>query len=311
MKQTVKYYLLFIFCFFLVVGLVADLVLNPQRIMVSYGFSGVAQGTDYEIEVDLPFWIPKSLISDRINVYFNQLDKQVSTYRQDSEISRFNRAEAFVRLRVSDDFIRLVNHSKILYDQSSGYWDGTIYSLRFGFPVSELGMYAIQTDKNWIWKTKPGLQLILNSGAQGYAIDGIVDMLKAMGGDLIRVDLGGEVRVFSKQQQTFSVGLSKPFTRYNSVLGVIHLVNEAVSTSGVEGRGHHILNPKTGQPVLPDYLAITVVAPQAVVSDMLATTLYVMPKQERKRVLSHYSGIRVYEIYEDTARCVYDDGQSK
>ena len=260
---------------------------------------GIAQGTSYSIDARMPRWVPEHWTRTQVEAIFDRIDRQVSTYRSDSEISQFNQYGHLRSIPISADFEAMLRFGMWLYRQSGGYWDGTVHSLNAQTPVAKIGMDQLRLSHHRLSKSDPHLKLSLNSGAQGYAIDQIVIMLKCLGATEIKVELGGEVRVYSSQNKVYRIGLAQPYTRYHRILGEVSLCNGAISTSGSDGKGAHIRDPHTGKKVKPPYVAICVIAPCAMWSDALATTIFAMPVSKRAAFLRKFPHIRVIEVYQN------------
>ena len=89
--------------------------------------SGKTMGTTWRVvisssEKDIPVDIKKDIIQKLKNV-----NKNMSLFDADSELSRFNRSVAVKdRFCGSNEFISLCRSGKKLYGLTSGAWDGTI-----------------------------------------------------------------------------------------------------------------------------------------------------------------------------------------
>jgi thiamine biosynthesis lipoprotein len=256
---------------------------------------GLAQGTQYTIEARLPYWIPSAWVRHRFDRIFDTIDIQVSTYRPDSEISRFNAHQEATPFRISHEFYTLIRFGNELYRLSDGYWDGTIYSITPMHPIQP-GMSQLMIRQSTITKRTPYLKITLDSIAQGYTVDLIMNHLIRWGATSAKVELGGEVRVYSKQNQAFEVKIATPYSRYTRSTASVWLRNEAISTSGIDNHGFHIINPHTHRKSTPKTQAIVVIAPTTVLADGLSTTLFAMPPHQHQAFLAQFPRVRAYKV---------------
>ncbi|RKX72030.1 FAD:protein FMN transferase, partial [candidate division TA06 bacterium] len=104
--------------------------------------------------------------------------------------------------------------------------------------------------------------------AKGYAIDLAYDVLKESKLDAFLINAGGDIRVYSRNDKKWKIGIQNP--RENNILGYFEIKNGAVVTSGdyekyVMFNGvhyAHIINTKTGYPS-QGIINVTVFAPSA------------------------------------------------
>ena len=117
--------------------------------------------------------------------------------------------------------------------------------------------------------------------AKGYAIDLAYDVLKESKLDAFLINAGGDIRVYSRNDKKWKIGIQNP--RENNILGYFEIKNGAVVTSGdyekyiiINNKRYcHMINPKTGFPE-NDIASITIFANNATFSDAIATAVGVM-----------------------------------
>lgn len=137
----------------------------------------------------------------------------------------------------------------------------------------------------------PGMALTLNGIAQRYITDRVAEILRARGWTHVLIDLG-EIRALDGRPGggPWTVGLESP-GGLETPGHHLALNNQAVATSSrgatrfeASGRYHHLLDPSSG--ASPNaYRSVTVIAPEAVTADALATALFLLPRAEAGRVL--------------------------
>ena len=117
--------------------------------------------------------------------------------------------------------------------------------------------------------------------AKGYAIDLAYRNLRKHSLDAFLINAGGDIRVYSKGEKKWTIGIQNP--RKSSVIGYFKIANGAVVTSGdyeryviIDGiRYSHLINPKTGYPE-HRFSSVSVFASNATRADAIATAIAVM-----------------------------------
>ena len=223
------------------------------------------------------------------------VDRSMSPFRADSEITRFNLRRGAGTMEASADFCTVAGESRRVAALSGGAFEPTIGPLvhRYGFgPISGgLGTYAgIELGDGRIGKAEGGLTLDFCGVAKGYALDRIVASLAAAGIADVFVELGGEVKAIGRHPagRPWRVGVEAPGHSALVLQRRVRINGQALATSGttangIELGGHaysHIIDPRTGAPVDNGIRSVTVLAPSAMEADALATALLVMGPEE-------------------------------
>ncbi|MCP4371540.1 MAG: FAD:protein FMN transferase [Deltaproteobacteria bacterium] len=275
--------------------------------------SGQTMGTTYHIKVVTGHLQKISGLKEKIDKRLEEINKSMSTYRKDSEISRFNvlKIEG-QRFKVSPDFIQVIMESKRLYRLTGGAWDGSIYPLvnlwGFGkperknrFPAKEkiasllmdVGFHNIDLfEGRYLLKKKASISIDLASIAKGYAVDKVTELIKKEGIKNFLIEIGGEVYAsgVKKDGQCWKIGVNKPRKEaaYNEIYKIVTLKDKAFATSGdyrkffeVNGKRYsHILDPKTGYPVANGVVSVSIIADTCIFADGLATAVMVMGRKK-------------------------------
>ncbi len=276
-----------------------------------YFFSGKTMGTTYTVQVvsrENPDGLGK-----KIDARLARINASMSTFRPDSEISRFNRwTDATRPFSISEDFMKVMVVARQLHQLTKGAWDGTVDPLVtfWGFgrddPINELpdpaeikkrlqtvGFDKIAvTEEGALLKTDPNLSLDLASIAKGYGVDQVAELISAEGFDNFLVEIGGEVFASgtAKGGRPWTVGLNRPESAApaDAVYLSLPLRNQAMATSGdyriffeKEGKSYsHILDPRTGWPVANGVVSASIIADVCTFADGLATAVMVMGATE-------------------------------
>jgi FAD:protein FMN transferase len=247
-----------------------------------------------------------------------QLEEQLSVYRDQSEISQLNRVAAFAPVVVESGLFGLLGQSLEIHAETHGAFDITASPLsrawgffrRAGkFPSEDeleqarrlVGSQFVALDNECrsVIFEKPGIELSLNSIGKGYALDRAADLLHCQGVADFMFH-GGQSSVLAAgahaatPERGWTIGLQHPL-RPELRLAEFFLRNEALATSGT-GRQHfhyqgrrygHILDPRTGMPADGVYSS-TVIARTAAEADALATAFYVLgPNLAQEYCQSH------------------------
>ncbi len=291
-----------------------------------YTHSGVAEGTTFHIK-----YAYKRTLNHEIDSLLNYFEGVLSTYRDSSLISHFNRwgKDTFVvRNRL---FAEMLDKAFEVYRETNGAFDITVANLvnawGFGFDkYSEVDSSVIDSLMQFtgmnklIWdgdalliKKDVRLKLDDNAIAKGQSVDFIARYFDRLGIKNYLVEIGGEIRVkgLNPKGKRWVIGIDKPIdgsTEWDRELeAAISVTNKAVATSGNYRKFYikngvkysHTIDPKTGYPVRHSLLSATVVADDCITADALATAFMVMGTEQVKKFLKRHPGIEVLLIYDN------------
>ena len=270
-------------------------------------------------------------IEKSIDSLLIQLNKQMSTWDPESEISQFNNWNSKAPFAVSDDFLNVVKKSITISENTGGLFDPTVYDLmslwgfgpnpRSGFPDMEdvhrvlehTGIGQIEIIDSVLVKINKKCKLDLNAIAKGYGVDKIFNLLNQKGFNNIFVEIGGEVKCSGKniKNKNWSIGIEDPSADGNyqkKISAIISVANGAIATSGnyrniVDLDGEilgHTINPQTGFPIQTDVLSVSVLSNSCMESDAWATALMAMDYQTGFSKAKSQSNIDVVWILIDS-----------
>lgn len=240
----------------------------------------------------------------------------MSHYKAESEVSRINRKAGREAVLVEPRLFRLLEESIRYSQETGGAFDITVGPLMkaWGFfrgqgrrpSRSELarimdgvGYRHIQLarDQRTIRFDVDGLELDLGGIAKGYAVDRAVDILRSQGVAVALVS-SGTSSIYAlgapPGERAWQITLRDPFEARKAG-DVVHLKNYSLAVSGtyekffrLHGKTYtHILDARTGQPAM-NMLATAVLGPQAMESDALSTSFFVLGVEgSRKYLASH------------------------
>ena len=258
---------------------------------------------------------------EAVEAVFAEMDRinaLMSTYVEESTISEVNREAAAGWVDAGQELYDLVVRSLDISVLTRGAFDitydsvGQHYDFREGKrPDAETIDDALDTidytlvetnaGATSIHFTREGVRINLGGIAKGYAVERGVQVLREHGVRHARVTAGGDTRLLGDRRgQPWVVGVRDPSDE-EKVSIRLPLEDEAISTSGdyerffIEDgtRYHHILQPSTGEPA-SGVRSATVVGPDAVITDALSTSVFVMGVDNGLRLIAtlpDYEGI--------------------
>ena len=271
-------------------------------------FVGETMGTTYSVKlVDAPGSVDHGVLEREIWETLETVNRQMSTYRPESELSRFNAANAGSWVATSNDTQSVIAAALRVSQQTKGAFDPTVGPVvdlwGFGSAGAEqqlpseadiaaaqriVGFSKIETrlDEPAVAKQIGGLRLDLSGIAKGFGVDQVAELLDQQGVDNYLVEVGGELRSKGKgpSGKLWRVGIERPTGMPGDLQKVVDLKDEALATSGNyriffehDGQRYsHIINPQTGRPVDHDLASATVVAATTMEADALSTSLLVL-----------------------------------
>jgi thiamine biosynthesis lipoprotein len=291
---------------------------------------GRTMGTTYHVTVVGVTEERARALPAKIDARLERVNDSMSTYRPESELSRFNKlARAGEPFPASTDMLAVVRTASRVYELSGGAWDGTVMPLvdLWGFgpagPVDEpptdaavkermahVGFGRIELRADALVKKDPAVTLDLSSIAKGYGVDQVAAVLRAEGVRDFIVEIGGEVYASGVRRdgRPWRVGINRPRADAapDELFGVAPLHDQAFATSGdyrnyfQRGgvRYSHVLDPRTGRPVTNGVVSVSVRAPDCTLADGLATAVMVMGAQTGVALLERLENVEGLVIVE-------------
>jgi thiamine biosynthesis lipoprotein len=288
-------------------------------------WQGRTMGSSYVVKIVGANLAPDRVEALRVEVEerLQEVNRQMSHYQPDSEVSRFNRGPAEVPCKVAPEFARVVRFSMELNRRSGGAFDPTLGPLiaLWGFgerpslervpPESEIRAAMARTGCRHVrWtagdelvKDIPDLALNLSSAAKGCGVDEMVRVLTSHGLTNVYAAIAGDVRVLGHNPRgtNWQVGITAPVEHWREgdpMVAVASLSDCAISTSGdyqkffVDAQGRrlcHIFDPRTGWPVQHAVGSVSVVASTSMEASALATTLFVLGEAEGLKLIESWT----------------------
>ncbi len=284
--------------------------------ILSFGFlSGCQRGEPLYQETQVmmgAFVEVKSDNKSALNIAFDEIkrvENMLSKYKPDSEIYRLNAAGS---LKVSPETIGIINKAKEFWLASAGMFDITVGPLMdiWGFTehsyrqpseqeildtLNKIGFEKININSvdNLVEFKVPGMKIDLGGIAAGYAVDSAIDKIKKAGIKNCLINAGGDIYCLGANTgRPWFVGIQSPDKK--KIFKKLELKDKAVTTSGgyeqffeKDGRKYtHFMNPKTGWPVDLPVVSVTVIAPDCLSADALATVISLLGKEKGSSLLA-------------------------
>ena len=258
-------------------------------------------------EVVLPMGTTNAhLIGSSALDQIDELERQMTVYRPDSEVSGINAAAAERPVVVESALFQLFSDCRHWHRETRGAFDVAVGALikQWGFfrragrvptveerrtalEVSGMGHVELDAETSTIRFARPGLELNLGSVGKGFALDRVVRALRRRWNVSQGLTHGGHSSVFAIGPEPggsrgWPIGLSHPDEPARR-LGRFRLMDRGLGVSAAthqhfvhEGRElGHILDPRTAWPA--EGMAIAAVtAPTAAVADAFATAFFIL-----------------------------------
>ena len=243
-------------------------------------------------------------LQPQVEAILGEVDRQLSTYRSDSDIERFNRLPGNSCQAMPAPVLRLVAFGEQLSQASNGAYDLTVEPLMdlWGFGPQgraervpdptrladvrqRVGHQHLHIEEDRLCKDVAA-EVDFNSIAAGYAVDRISEHFQALGLKDFLVEATGELKAMGHKADgsPWRVGLEAPRDDEQVAERVVTLDGYGMSTSGdyrnyfeQDGRRYsHTFDATTGAPILHNLASVTVIDRSALVADGLSTLLLIL-----------------------------------
>ena len=251
-----------------------------------------------------------------------QLNDILSDYEDDSELSRLSRmAGAGQEVKVSDELCLVLKRAQKLAEQTDGAFDvtvGPVVSLwrkarreqklpdaaRLAQALQAVGHQKLRLDsrRHTVELLAPRMRLDLGAIAKGYAADEALKVLRRRGITRALVAGGGDMALGDPPpgKKGWRIEIAPLDTTNAPPARFVLLANAGLATSGdvfqhvaIDGKRYsHIVDPRTGIG-LTDHSLVTVIAPDGITADSLATAVSVLGPEKGKKLIENTKGAAV------------------
>ena len=252
---------------------------------------------------------------DAVMEEMHRIDRAMSPFKPESELSRINREAAKAPVPISEEMFELLERSVGFSKLSDGAFDitfasvGCLFDYRNGvkpteedvaaaLPAFNFGHLRLDRQRRTVQFARAGVQIDLGGIAKGYAVDNCVALLKARGVRQALVVAGGDSRVLGDRRgRPWMIGIRDP-RRKDAMVATMPLVDAAISTSGdyeryfeADGvRHHHILDPRTGKSAT-GARSVTIIGPDATTTEGISKSVFIMGPERGIRFAESVPGI--------------------
>lgn len=240
-------------------------------------------------------WLPE------VEVFFGEVEAELSRFRPDSGLSRLNAAAGQGPQPVSPVLAEVLGFALEAKSATGGIFDPAVlpalqaagYDRSFeklpvrpgvrGYGAVPAPSDAIELDRlRRTVRLPAGVQIDLGGIAKGWTVDRAASLLSAWGAAL--VDAGGDIRATAAPGgEPWPVAIENPL-QPSEDLAVFRLAAGAVATSSVLRRSwdaggrrmHHLIDPRTGRPAESELVSVTVLAPSTVRAEVAAKVALIL-----------------------------------
>lgn len=266
---------------------------------------GPAMGTRWSASLDAAPALDVPALRQALAAAVQQVDQQMSPWRPDSDLTRFNRAAADQWITLPAEMLQVLARAQEICRLSGGAFDPAVGALvdawGFGAPRDAPDSTAISAARQlgrrpidqWLEldasagraRKRAPMQIDLCGIAKGYAVDRMAAVLRRHGVAHALAALDGELCALGSQAdgRPWSVAIESPQRDRRAVHGVIELSELAIATSGdyrhwvQVGQTYlsHTMDGRRAAPVNNAVAAVTVLATDCMSADAWATALLV------------------------------------
>ena len=282
-----------------------------------------------DADVNVPFWklqgeifgttyvvkivpgdskVNQDSLKDEIDAELAAVDLVMSTYKDDSELSKFNSSKSVEPVKISKELATVLEEALAVTSLTQGAFDitvGPVVNL-WGFgpdktlkePSAEAldeargrvgsDRFTLDMKKLTLQKHDARVYIDLSAIAKGYAVDRVGELLKKHKLSSYMVEIGGEIRARGKNPKgiPWQLGVERPHNApTQEVALIVPLDGLSMATSGnyrnfylrADGsKVSHAIDARTGEPVAHPFSSVTVLHEDCVTADALATGLFVL-----------------------------------
>ncbi|RMS08553.1 ApbE-like lipoprotein [Pseudomonas coronafaciens pv. coronafaciens] len=274
-----------------------------ERTLESFG--GPTMGSHYSVVYVRAAGQPEAAaLRPEVEAILDEVDHQMSLWRSDSDIERFNALPANSCQIMPESILKLIGVGEQLSRDSDGAFDLTVKPLADLWGLGAHGPLEQRPSARQLDVTRKivgyrnlrivgqqlcksaAVQVDLNSIAAGHAVDRISQLMSTLGLHDYLVQATGEMKVsgFKPDGSPWRVTLDVPGSEGYATQKVFPLNGYAVSTSGdyhryTETDGLRIsdtLDARTGRPIQHALASVTVIHPSALMADGLSYLLLML-----------------------------------
>lgn len=298
---------------------------NAERIEV---LSGPTMGSTYTIKYVKNASTPAAdAVGVEVQNILDEVDRQMSTYRLDSDIARFNQSPANTCMKMPQPVLELAQYGDDLSRASDGAFDLTLSPLLdlWGFgpqargkqvpsaadiaqAQQRVGYQHVRVEGDQLCKDAD-VTVEFNSIAAGYTVDRVSERFTQLNIDSYMIEITGELIAKGRKPDgsPWRIALEQPLADGQQVIQrILDIDGYGINTSGdyrnyfeEDGvRFSHTLDPQVGAPISHRLASVTVIDPSTLHADGLGTLLLVLGP-ERGLAFAEKHGVAAFFVTRD------------
>lgn len=270
--------------------------------LVRHALNGPTMGTRWSALFYAPRGFDPAPVQAALQTAVDEVDAQMSTWKPDSALMRFNRAPVGEWFEAPAHLVTVLRLALDIGRASGGAFDIGVGDavVAWGFGPQEASEEKIRRTlsaarrpahelidvKDLRIRKRGPLSLDLNGIAKGYGVDRLAEVLAASGIKSSLVGIDGEMRAAGLRPDgtPWTIAVERPDHGVRAAHSVLVLEDAAVSTSGDyrhwidlgTRRFSHTIDPRRGAPLGASPASVTVVAQSCAAADAWATAMMVL-----------------------------------
>ncbi len=273
-------------------------------------------GTSFDLKINATAYSAAVLAEATIRTEIDRLTQTLSSYRPDSEFSRWLAAPVGEAVAVSSDLFAVLTSFDQWRTQTNGALNAAAERInQLWQQAAQSGMIPSDADRAQAvadvgqthWQLDATNQtatrltqtpLQLHTFAKSYVMDRAADAALAIPGiRAVVLNIGGDLVVRGNWTEAVAIANPRAATENDRPLAQLLVQNRAVATSGDYRRGvqigvdwfSHIVDPRTAEPAR-QVISATVVHPDAVTAGALATAFNILSPAESEQLATTLPG---------------------
>lgn len=275
-----------------------------------------------DTKVDLVLYGLKSQeaenVAAEVFAEMEQMEKILNKYTTGSDVYRINAAAGRAPVGVQPETMAVMQKALEVAELSGGAFDPTVgpflelwgwgtgetrvpeaWEISAAKPLIGYELIEIDVQNSTIFLPLPGMQIDLGGIAKGFIVDRGQALAQKLTSRASYINAGGDINISGTKPsgEDWRIAVQDPRDPQEWI-AVIPIREGSIATSGdyqrfFEEAGrvyHHLLDPQTGMPAC-GVRSVTVVAPDALTADALATAVFVLGREEGLRLLEKLDGI--------------------
>ena len=280
-----------------------------------------SMGTIVSIKINVSELEGKKVAEKSIQL-IDKIEQMMSFYNTSSQISHINYKAGQSWITVSPELFFVIEESKRYARLTKGVFDISVAALTalwqyYGklekvppesliektLKLVDYEGILLDEDNKKVKLERKEQKIELGGIAKGYAANRIIELYREMGIKSGIINLGGNVSLLGSRYDgaPWGVGIQNPNRDRDKCLGIVLLADTSVVTSGDYERFfqkgnrlfHHILDPYTGYPAKSELRSVTVIHPDSMLADVLATTIFILGMGKGVELIKHFGDVEL------------------